>query len=79
MAQPKLGVQPIRNELVSRYISAATKNPLPLGIGSVKVNNQDGAGAPSFFVKVPPVKGNQRATHKEEQEAGICRDRGAGL
>ena len=53
MAQPKLGVQPIRNELVSRYISAATKNPLPLGMGSVKVNNQDGAGALSFFVKVP--------------------------
>ena len=36
MAYPYLALQPIRNELVSRYLSAATKNPLPLGMGSVK-------------------------------------------
>jgi len=36
MAHPYLALRPIRNGLVSHYVVAGSKNPLPLGMGSVK-------------------------------------------
>ncbi len=36
MAHPYLALRPTRNGLVSHYIVAGSKNPLPLGMGSVK-------------------------------------------
>ena len=36
MAYPYLALQPTGNRLVSRYATAGSKNPLPLGMGSVK-------------------------------------------
>lgn len=36
MAYPYLALRPTRNRLVSHYIMAVSKNPLPLGMGSVK-------------------------------------------
>lgn len=39
MAHPYLALRPTRNRLVSHYVVAGSKNPLPLGMGSVKVSN----------------------------------------
>ena len=36
MAHPYLALRPTRNRLVSHYVVAGSKNPLPLGMGSVK-------------------------------------------
>ena len=36
MAYPHLALRPNRNVLVSHYVVAGSKNPLPLGMGSVK-------------------------------------------
>lgn len=36
MAHPYLALRPDRNVLVSHYVVAGSKNPLPLGMGSVK-------------------------------------------
>ena len=36
MAYPHLALRPTRNGLVSHYIVTGSKNPLPLGMGSVK-------------------------------------------
>ncbi len=38
MAYPHLALRPNRNVLVSHYVVAGSKNPLPLGMGSVKDN-----------------------------------------
>ena len=35
MAHPYLALRPTRNRLVSHYVVAGSKNPLPLGMGSV--------------------------------------------
>jgi len=40
MAHPYLALRPIRNGLVSHYVVAGSKNPLPLGMGSVKKENK---------------------------------------
>ena len=37
MAYPHLALRPSRNVLVSHYVVAGSKNPLPLGMGSVKI------------------------------------------
>ncbi|MCR4657221.1 MAG: class I SAM-dependent methyltransferase [Lachnospiraceae bacterium] len=37
MAHPYLALRPNRNVLVSHYVVAGSKNPLPLGMGSVNV------------------------------------------
>ena len=42
------------------------------------VSNRDGAEAPSFCVRDPGER-DPRALCQEEQEAGVCRDRGGGL
>ena len=39
MAYPHLALRPNRNVLVSRYVVAGSKNPLPLGMGSVNEYN----------------------------------------
>ena len=36
MAHPYLALRPTRNGRVSHYAVAGSKNPLPLGMGSVK-------------------------------------------
>ena len=38
MAHPYLALRPTRNGRVSHYAVAGSKNPLPLGMGSVKLN-----------------------------------------
>ena len=37
MAHPYLALRPTRNGWVSHYAVAGSKNPLPLGMGSVKM------------------------------------------
>lgn len=36
MAQPNLALRTTRNGLFSHYVVAGSKNPPPLGVGSVK-------------------------------------------
>ena len=40
MAHPYLALRPTRNGRVSHYAVAGSKNPLPLGMGSVKAGNR---------------------------------------
>ena len=41
MAQPYLALRTTRNGLFSCYVTAGSKNPLPLCIGSVKAYRND--------------------------------------
>jgi len=40
MVHPYLALRPTGNRLVSHYIVAGSKNPLPLGMGSIKLGFQ---------------------------------------
>ena len=48
MAQPNLALRTTRNGLFSHYVVAGSKNPPPLGVGSVKSLSQ-GVGSGAVF------------------------------
>lgn len=67
MAHPYLALRPNRNVMVSHYVVAGSKNPLPLGMVSVKYNGTYFLKHKDFDSLILIYKGD----HKEKEDDGI--------